>query len=210
MARAEHWYALTTKPRSEQAACARAEHFGFKTHVPMCEKSVIANRHTKKRKLKKFPILPGVIFVGADKEITPRVLMALIEPVRPEILLGHGDCPNRIDRSTWAKLAKSKRNRKLSPITGVIGTGDVPGLISYQAIKQMADRNGQAEDLALQMARGEIDIYDPGAEIRILEGPFEGFSGLVEEARGARAKVFVSVFGRETPLEIGIEHIEAA
>ncbi len=95
MAKAEHWYALTTRPRSEQAACARAEHFGFKTHVPMCEKSVIANRHTKKRKLKKFPILPGVIFVGADKEITPRVLMALIEPVRPEVLLGHGDCPNR-------------------------------------------------------------------------------------------------------------------
>lgn len=210
MTKAEHWYALTTKPRSEQAACARAEHFGFRTYVPMCEKKVMVNRHTKERKPKSFPMLPGIIFVGAEQEITPSLLMALIEPLRASIPLGYGDCPKRLDRAQWASFGLSVRNRKISPITGIIGNGDEPGLIHNDAIERMKKKNADQDAAAAARERGEIEVYKPETTVRILEGPFEGFNGLVVVAKGHRAKIMASVFGGEVPVELSIEHIEAA
>lgn len=210
MAKAERWYALTTRPRAEDAACVRAEHFGFKTYVPMREKMVLKNRRTKRREPKSFPILPGVVFIGADREITPALLWAMVEPVRAKLPLGYGNCPKHVDRAVWASLALSGRNRKLSPITGIIGVGDQPGLISDDEVRRMVRRNGDEEMFALRMMRGEIDLFERDTVVRILEGPFEGFAGLVKEARGERAKVMTQVFGRETLVELSIEHIEAA
>ncbi len=86
----------------------------------------------------------------------------------------------------------------------------MPGLIHNDAIERMKKKNKDQDEAAAARARGDVEHYKPDTTVRILEGPFEGFNGLVITAKGHRAKVMASIFGRETPVEIKVEHIEAA
>ncbi|RYE81791.1 MAG: transcription termination/antitermination protein NusG [Myxococcales bacterium] len=52
--------------------------------------------------------------------------------------------------------------------------------------------------------------YQPGDEVRVIEGAFENFSGRVEEVKPEKSKlkVRVSIFGRETPVELDFSQVE--
>jgi transcription termination/antitermination protein NusG len=52
--------------------------------------------------------------------------------------------------------------------------------------------------------------YQPGDEVRVVEGAFENFSGKVEEVKPEKSKlkVRVSIFGRETPVELDFSQVE--
>lgn len=53
-------------------------------------------------------------------------------------------------------------------------------------------------------------MFEPGDEVRVIVGAFENFSGKVEEVKPEKSKlkVRVSIFGRETPVELDFDQVE--
>ena len=69
----------------------------------------------------------------------------------------------------------------------------------------------EEEVLALGMEKHEIVVlYNVGDNVRISDGPLASFTGVVEEIDAEKNKVtvVVSMFGRETPVELELDQVE--
>ena len=94
--------------------------------------------------------------------------------------------------------------RNTPSVTGFIGTGTTPTPLSEPEVDAMMKRIGTTEEPQIT-----IDLQ-AGMAVKIGEGPFKGFEGKVSEVDGARGKVkvLVSMFGRETPLELDFTQVK--
>ncbi|RLC37424.1 transcription termination/antitermination factor NusG, partial [Candidatus Falkowbacteria bacterium] len=93
--------------------------------------------------------------------------------------------------------------RNTPNVTGFIGTGTIPTPISDKEIKSLQKRMGVEEP------KFKIDV-SLGSPVRIIDGPFKNLEGKVtniDEAKG-KIKVLVSMFGRETPVELDFLQIK--
>ena len=93
--------------------------------------------------------------------------------------------------------------RNTPNVTGFIGAGTTPTPISEDEVKSLQKRMGVTEP------KFKIDI-SVNAPVKITDGPFKEFEGKVaevDESRG-KVKVLVSMFGRETPVELDFLQIE--
>ena len=87
--------------------------------------------------------------------------------------------------------------RNTPNVTGFVGTGTTPSPMSGDEIKVIQKRMGVEEP------KFNID-YTVGELVNITDGPFKGFDGQIaeiDESKG-KIKVLVSMFGRETPVEL--------
>lgn len=73
----------------------------------------------------------------------------------------------------------------------------------------------QIESILAQMEEGATKpaprvIFDEGDNVRVIEGPFTNFTGMVDEVRPEKQKlrVLVSIFGRATPVELDYHQVE--
>jgi transcriptional antiterminator NusG len=59
-------------------------------------------------------------------------------------------------------------------------------------------------------AKPEVVTYERGESVRVMDGPFSNFDGIIEEVRPEKmkVKVLVSIFGRETPVELSYNQIK--
>ena len=94
--------------------------------------------------------------------------------------------------------------RNTPNVTGFIGAGTTPTPLSEAEVAGILKRKGGDEKMEV-----EIDLVN-GMAVRIGDGPFKGFEGKVIEVDGARGKVkvLVSMFGRETPLELDFTQVK--
>ncbi len=93
--------------------------------------------------------------------------------------------------------------RNTPNVTGFIGSGNTPTPISDEEVKGLQKRMGVEEP------KFTIDVEE-GSPVKITDGPFKNFEGKVEEVDTARGKikVLVSMFGRETPVELDFLQIK--
>jgi transcription termination/antitermination protein NusG len=90
-------------------------------------------------------------------------------------------------------------------VTGFLGGGNKPVPISE---KEAARLMTQLQE-GIEKPRAAI-TFEIGEKVKVMEGPFATFEGMVEEideAKG-RVKVSVSIFGRATPVELEFSQVE--
>ena len=93
-------------------------------------------------------------------------------------------------------------------VTGFLGPNGKPQAIPDAQAARMLDTKDEAA-AAGPKAKISVD-YEIGDAVKVLDGPFATFNGVVEELdfdRG-RVKVSVSIFGRATPVELEFEQVE--
>ncbi|MDA3929595.1 MAG: transcription termination/antitermination protein NusG [Prolixibacteraceae bacterium] len=99
----------------------------------------------------------------------------------------------------------------LRNVTNVIGfLGDVKG--GDPVPMRMSEVNrilGKVDELSEQGEELTIP-YVVGETIKVIDGPFNGFNGIIEEVNDEKKKlkVMVKIFGRKTPLELGFMQVE--
>jgi transcriptional antiterminator NusG len=94
--------------------------------------------------------------------------------------------------------------RNTPNVTGFIGMDNTPSPLSQEEVDAIMKRAVTKEEPVIM-----IDLQ-PGMAVKIGDGPFKGFEGKVNEIDGARGKVkvLVSMFGRETPLELDFTQVK--
>ncbi|SUH40597.1 transcription antitermination protein [Salmonella enterica subsp. enterica] len=96
--------------------------------------------------------------------------------------------------------------RSVPRVMGFIGgTSDRPAPISDKEVDAIMNRLQQVGDKPRPKT-----LFEPGEMVRVNDGPFADFNGVVEEVdyEKSRLKVSVSIFGRATPVELDFSQVE--
>ena len=90
--------------------------------------------------------------------------------------------------------------RNIRGCTGFVGPSSKPIPLTNEEVAKLG------------VEKKEIEVsYNVGNSVHIIDGPLEGFVGTVEEVEvdKNRVRVTVSMFGRETPVELELDQVEA-
>lgn len=98
-----------------------------------------------------------------------------------------------LDDETWHIVNNTEK------VSGFLGNREKPMPISQE----------EADRILGQMEAGQLKpkprfFFEPGDDVRVTDGPFTNFNGVVEEINPEKGKlkVLVSIFGRATPVEL--------
>ena len=84
-------------------------------------------------------------------------------------------------------------------VTGFVGTGKKPTPLTQEEVDQILEQVVTAKEKPKPKY-----LFDKGEPVKIIDGPFNNFTGVVEEVNLDRStlKVMVTIFGRQTPVEL--------
>jgi transcription termination/antitermination protein NusG len=92
-------------------------------------------------------------------------------------------------------------------VTGFVGGADDPPAISEAEVREITH----------QMEEGAVKpkpkvLFESGENVKVIDGPFQDFNGVVEEVKPdkGKLKVLISIFGRATPVELDFVQVEKA
>jgi transcriptional antiterminator NusG len=90
-------------------------------------------------------------------------------------------------------------------VTGFVGGTDDPPAISESEVREITQ----------QMEEGATKpkvLFEVGENVKVIDGPFQDFNGVVEEVKADKGKlrVLISIFGRATPVELEFVQVEKA
>ena len=125
---------------------------------------------------------------GGKKVISPRMCY-------PGYVLVEMD----MDDYTWHVVRSTPR------VTGFVGSGQTPSPLTEEEVQNILNR----ATTTAEKPKPKLS-FDRGEKVRIGEGPFANFTGVVEEVNSDRStlKVSVTIFGRSTPVELDFAQVE--
>jgi transcriptional antiterminator NusG len=90
-------------------------------------------------------------------------------------------------------------------VTGFVGTGQQPTALSSEEVDQIVNRVAVSKDKPRLKVK-----YEKNETVRITEGAFASFTGVVDDVNEDREtlKVMVTIFGRSTPVELEFGQVE--
>ena len=90
-------------------------------------------------------------------------------------------------------------------VTGFVGAGQRPSPLTQEEVDQVIEQ----VTVAAEKPKPKY-TFEAGEPVRIIDGPFSNFSGVVEEVNLDRntLKVMVTIFGRSTPVELDFLQVE--
>jgi transcriptional antiterminator NusG len=104
-----------------------------------------------------------------------------------------------MDDHVWHVVKSTPR------VTGFVGTGQQPTPLSEEEVNQIVYRVAEGKEKPKLKVK-----YDKNESVRITDGPFATFTGVVDEVNEDREtlKVMVTIFGRSTPVELEFGQVE--
>ena len=93
----------------------------------------------------------------------------------------------------------------MQKVSGFLGSANKPTPITDDEIQRIL---GQVSESAINQKSGIS--FEIGEKVKVCDGPFASFSGLIEEIdeEKSRLKVSVSIFGRPTPVDLEFNQVE--
>jgi transcriptional antiterminator NusG len=90
-------------------------------------------------------------------------------------------------------------------ITGFVGGSTNPPCVPEEEVKKIT---AQIDEGALR-PKPKV-LFEEGENVRVIDGPFANFNGIVEEVKPEKGKlkILVSIFGRSTPVELEFGQVE--
>ena len=104
-----------------------------------------------------------------------------------------------LDNELWHVLKDTPK------VTGFLGTGDKPVALSEEEVSSILFRSETSKDKPRMKIK-----FEKSEQVRITDGPFANFNGVVDEVNEDREtlKVMVTIFGRSTPVELEFGKVE--
>src|SRR6266536_6202193 len=104
-----------------------------------------------------------------------------------------------MDDHVWHVVKSTPR------VTGFVGTGQQPTPLSEEEVQHIVYRVSEAKDKPKLKVK-----FEKNESVKITEGPFASFDGIVDEVNEDREtlKVMVTIFGRSTPVELEFSQVE--
>jgi transcriptional antiterminator NusG len=97
--------------------------------------------------------------------------------------------------------------RNTPGVTGFVGAGSKPTPLSRKEVETFL---GKPEEQDTPRAKTKPRVaFEMGEVVRVKEGPFADFNGMINEVNEdqLKLKVLVNIFGRETPVELGFDQV---
>ncbi|MHB1960014.1 MAG: transcription termination/antitermination protein NusG [Acidobacteriaceae bacterium] len=104
-----------------------------------------------------------------------------------------------LDNEIWHLVKNTPR------VTGFLGTGEKPVALTEEEISSIIFRSDVSKDKPRMKVK-----FEKNESVKITEGPFANFNGVVDEVNEDREtlKVMVTIFGRSTPVELEFSKVE--
>jgi len=104
-----------------------------------------------------------------------------------------------LDNDLWHVIKNTPR------VTGFLGTGDKPVALTEDEVSSILFRSDVSKDKPRLKVK-----FEKNESVRITEGPFANFNGVVDDVNEDREtlKVMVTIFGRSTPVELDFGKVE--
>ncbi|MCB1556981.1 MAG: transcription termination/antitermination protein NusG [Alphaproteobacteria bacterium] len=104
-----------------------------------------------------------------------------------------------LDDEVWHMIKDTPK------VTGFLGAGNKPSPVTEKDAARLLNQIQEG----IEKPRPAI-LFDIGEEVKVTDGPFASFNGLVEEVdeEKGKLKVSVSIFGRATPVELEYGQVE--